>query len=778
MLYRTGDLVKQLPNNVPGGYTCHGRIDSQVKRFGLRIELGEIETVIKRQAVVEEAVVIERRQLLVAYVEPKKGISLQGQLLVELKTAVASSLTYYMMPESYVIIESFPKTSNFKIDKKALPDPPSAEEKMAIEIPINEEAHEDMEVHYDVEAFEIMENHICDLVYRKKSRRPRPTNSLGSIGIDSIGSIAFITALSRSLGNINLQRNEVFGERITIRALAKSLLKRLRMENLSVLERMGISIEKYDDAVAVATARHLANGEVMSPMALKEEESFDTSISKNTLLLDGMLGFFALLVLLDHFHSRDIIITLGFTADTSLFMILTGFRTAITLRDHASASVRVRRVDSFHAYYKYSSVLNEALSPNSAQQIVAPKKFDVISFLYGRAQLVFPFLWLGLLIYAPQWYLEDKYASRNPPPAARAGCDILYVLGLQYFYRPTCRYYGPNGMVYASILWTTSIIYAGIRVGFTLFQNALINLPRSSTFNENISRITFNLSNNHVVHRRTAIIITLSWLTFLVVILSLICFLQIAVSPAMYVTIFIGGVATASCAELLYQFHWIGDPNTDNVSYDRVGLHISPESSIKDMIMAWLPNFSNEKIIDIIWRFLPDGVIIALALFISPLTSKLALRSSIESHVMYYILIPLTLMLYLLLTFLQRGRERLNLSRFYFEMSIFRILGTISYPLYLYQYIFFDFYVHLIADSWKHKHISKDMVTVYANMNYDQFWFQYQNNGIKFVLIILYIVLCWLLQKYFYEQWMLPLIANLTDKFSNQRIQKSSEDIH
>lgn len=69
-LYRTGDLVKMLPN---GELVCLGRIDHQVKIRGHRIELGEIESIAAQQEGIKQAVVIAREDVpndkrIIAYV--------------------------------------------------------------------------------------------------------------------------------------------------------------------------------------------------------------------------------------------------------------------------------------------------------------------------------------------------------------------------------------------------------------------------------------------------------------------------------------------------------------------------------------------------------------------------------------------------------------------------------------------------------------------------------------------------------------------------------------
>ena len=44
-------------------------------------------------------------------------------------------------------------------------------------------------------------------------------------------------------------------------------------------------------------------------------------------------------------------------------------------------------------------------------------------------------------------------------PLSRTVCAILYPIGMQSWYRPACHEYGPNNLLYASLLINICIIY-------------------------------------------------------------------------------------------------------------------------------------------------------------------------------------------------------------------------------------------------------------------------------------------------------------------------------
>ncbi|KAF9553720.1 hypothetical protein EC968_010200, partial [Mortierella alpina] len=125
-LYKTGDLVKQLPN---GSLVYIGRNDYQVKIRGFRIELGEIETRLYEHPWVSEAVVVAlgegSSKRLVAYVIMRTIDSNGSQAITMLRSYLVMKLPEYMVPAALVRLDSFPLTPNGKLDRRALPAPGS-----------------------------------------------------------------------------------------------------------------------------------------------------------------------------------------------------------------------------------------------------------------------------------------------------------------------------------------------------------------------------------------------------------------------------------------------------------------------------------------------------------------------------------------------------------------------------------------------------------------------------------------------------------------------------
>jgi amino acid adenylation domain-containing protein len=119
-LYKTGDLARYLPD---GNIEYLGRVDNQVKIRGFRIELGEIEVVLMQHEAVQETVVTlqedsHNHQYMVAYVVPNPTSVFTA---TDLRQFLKNQLPDYMVPATFMSLESLPLTSHGKVDYRALP---------------------------------------------------------------------------------------------------------------------------------------------------------------------------------------------------------------------------------------------------------------------------------------------------------------------------------------------------------------------------------------------------------------------------------------------------------------------------------------------------------------------------------------------------------------------------------------------------------------------------------------------------------------------------------
>ncbi|WP_440055076.1 amino acid adenylation domain-containing protein [Pseudoalteromonas sp. T1lg65] len=142
LFYRTGDRVRYLNN---GEIEFLGRLDDQIKLRGFRIELAEIQTRILQHPQIESCLVTLKTlgnvEQLIAYCQLNASEHSQVVIFEEVKSSLKVSLPEYMLPSAFIAIESWPLSSNGKIDKALLPVP----EKLALDqnvvAPVTETEH-------------------------------------------------------------------------------------------------------------------------------------------------------------------------------------------------------------------------------------------------------------------------------------------------------------------------------------------------------------------------------------------------------------------------------------------------------------------------------------------------------------------------------------------------------------------------------------------------------------------------------------------------------------
>ena len=121
-MYRTGDVGRRRPD---GSFEHLGRKDLQVQVAGHRVEMAAVESVVSSVQDIREAAVLACGDSsgdvrLVAYVvadrdpPPTSG---------ELRRQLREALPDYMIPSTFIFVDSLPLTPNGKVDRKMLPAP-------------------------------------------------------------------------------------------------------------------------------------------------------------------------------------------------------------------------------------------------------------------------------------------------------------------------------------------------------------------------------------------------------------------------------------------------------------------------------------------------------------------------------------------------------------------------------------------------------------------------------------------------------------------------------
>jgi amino acid adenylation domain-containing protein len=150
VIYKTGDMGRRLPD---GSIRFEGRKDFQVKIRGHRVELGEIESALSQHPAVGECVVVANENAtgdkrLVAYIVTPTTTFMGGantpQALIpnpssngrgDLRDFLKQKLPEYMLPSSFVILDSLPLTASGKLNRLALPAPVESVNQATIVLP-------------------------------------------------------------------------------------------------------------------------------------------------------------------------------------------------------------------------------------------------------------------------------------------------------------------------------------------------------------------------------------------------------------------------------------------------------------------------------------------------------------------------------------------------------------------------------------------------------------------------------------------------------------------
>ncbi|ACB94744.1 Pls/PosA family non-ribosomal peptide synthetase [Beijerinckia indica] len=118
LLYRSGDAV-QIDGN--SNLVFRGRIDDQVKVRGFRVELGEIEAKLADCPGIAQAAVVLRQdaglEQLVAFLVPTPGSAIDP---ASTRQELRATLPPYMVPARFEAIETLPRLSSGKVDRKSL----------------------------------------------------------------------------------------------------------------------------------------------------------------------------------------------------------------------------------------------------------------------------------------------------------------------------------------------------------------------------------------------------------------------------------------------------------------------------------------------------------------------------------------------------------------------------------------------------------------------------------------------------------------------------------
>ena len=130
-IYLTGDMGRM---NADGCLEHIGRKDFQIKVRGHRVNTDEIEVMLLTVPDIKEVAVVAREskagdRRVIAYLVFKAELS---ATVSRLRDSLSDKLPLYMIPSTFVVLDALPLTSNGKIDRRALPEPPASRPELDI----------------------------------------------------------------------------------------------------------------------------------------------------------------------------------------------------------------------------------------------------------------------------------------------------------------------------------------------------------------------------------------------------------------------------------------------------------------------------------------------------------------------------------------------------------------------------------------------------------------------------------------------------------------------
>ena len=147
---------------------------------------------------------------------------------------------------------------------------------------------------------------ICDLVEQLRGVRPHVRTTLASLGIDSLSTVIFVRRISDSLGGIiRVEPSLIFATGMTIEQLSFVLEERMRQIKPELFTTLNITPlgESDIEAVGCEDADDVDDQSQLLGSAPSEVDSvFESVISANRRLIQGVRGILTFLVLWDHFH--------------------------------------------------------------------------------------------------------------------------------------------------------------------------------------------------------------------------------------------------------------------------------------------------------------------------------------------------------------------------------------------------------------------------------------------------------------------------------------------
>lgn len=141
----------------------------------------------------------------------------------------------------------------------------------------------------------------------------------------------------------------------------------------------------------------------------------------------------------------------------------------------------------------------------------------------------------------------------------------------------------------------------------------------------------------------------------------------------------------------------------------------------------------------LLWRFTPDLLAISVGILLSCIgglcTDSMHKFATFNENM----LVPAIVLVFIMISVQQRGMARYNATRLFLESDAMNFLGYISYPVYLLQNVFLQYYFTFIFKAANYRYHPDDP---------DRRYFRAIPLGYRFIAIMMVIAIGWFVQKY------------------------------
>jgi len=149
----------------------------------------------------------------------------------------------------------------------------------------------------------------------------------------------------------------------------------------------------------------------------------------------------------------------------------------------------------------------------------------------------------------------------------------------------------------------------------------------------------------------------------------------------------------------------------------------------------------------LLWRFSPDLIAIGIGLSLSCFGTLCTSDTKTLNNYLEMMIIPFAFIIFLSITIHQRGSARYNLTRIFLESELLNFIGYGSYPIYLLQNVFLQYYFTFIFPVKGYS---------YHPENPTRDYFRAIPLGYRVIAVSTVILLGWVIQKFFQDY----LVAN------------------